>query len=45
MEAAPAWPETPFSLQPSTNRDTGAIAASRRSAMMMTEDAKFALGF
>jgi hypothetical protein len=34
-----------FSLDTSTNTDTPDIAASRRSAMMMSEDAKFALGY
>jgi hypothetical protein len=34
-----------FRLHTEINRDTAVIAASQRSAKMMTEDAKFALGF
>ena len=34
-----------FPLHTSTNIDTRDIQPSRRSAMMMSEDAKFALGY
>jgi hypothetical protein len=44
--ADPVRPSPPsFPLHTSTKDDTRQIAGSRRSAMMMSADAKFALGY